>query len=162
MCLQGGLRGDDPETTLTAFVLIALAEAKQAGIRCTDPNVDVEVNHTRKRSAELVVPNISLRCVSSLSLRSRGVISSCAGINCLPCVSAAVSYAYDGWLPEESSGDAEETLHCGHRLVRTRSDGEPSTVRPDGLSTESVSCRYQDTQLCFIWTAQKTLTCEDI
>uniref|UniRef100_A0A672FYF9 Complement component c3b, tandem duplicate 2 n=1 Tax=Salarias fasciatus TaxID=181472 RepID=A0A672FYF9_SALFA len=31
VCLQGGLQGDDPETTLTAFVLIALAEAKQAG-----------------------------------------------------------------------------------------------------------------------------------
>uniref|UniRef100_A0A671TD78 Complement component c3b, tandem duplicate 1 n=1 Tax=Sparus aurata TaxID=8175 RepID=A0A671TD78_SPAAU len=41
--MTGGLRGDDPETTLTAFVLIALAEAKQAGIRCADPNVDVEL-----------------------------------------------------------------------------------------------------------------------
>lgn len=95
VCLQGGLRGDDPETTLTAFVLIALAEAKQAGIRCADPNVDVEVNHTRKRSAELDVLNTP-RCDSSLLLHSRGIISSCACMNCLSCVSAVVGYAYDG------------------------------------------------------------------
>lgn len=42
-CLQGGLRGDDPEITLTAFVMIALAEAKQAGVRCSDPDVNMEV-----------------------------------------------------------------------------------------------------------------------
>uniref|UniRef100_UPI0037E9C17B venom factor-like n=1 Tax=Semicossyphus pulcher TaxID=241346 RepID=UPI0037E9C17B len=41
--MTGGVRGDDPEITLTAFVLIALAEAKQAGIRCTDPNFNTEV-----------------------------------------------------------------------------------------------------------------------
>ncbi|XP_058497234.1 complement C3-like [Solea solea] len=41
--MTGGLRGDDPEITLTAFVLIALAEAKQAGIRCTHPDVNVEM-----------------------------------------------------------------------------------------------------------------------
>ncbi|XP_053275525.1 complement C3 [Pleuronectes platessa] len=40
--MTGGLRGDDPETTLTAFVLIALAEAKQAGIRCTSADVNLE------------------------------------------------------------------------------------------------------------------------
>ncbi|XP_040003011.1 complement C3-like isoform X3 [Xiphias gladius] len=40
--MTGGLRGDDPETTLTAFVLIALAEAKQAGINCTRPDVNME------------------------------------------------------------------------------------------------------------------------
>ncbi|XP_034756642.1 complement C3-like isoform X2 [Etheostoma cragini] len=44
--MTGGLRGDDPETTLTAFVLIALAEAKQAGIRCTGPSVEVAVRKT--------------------------------------------------------------------------------------------------------------------
>uniref|UniRef100_A0A8D3BHY9 Complement component c3b, tandem duplicate 2 n=1 Tax=Scophthalmus maximus TaxID=52904 RepID=A0A8D3BHY9_SCOMX len=46
--MTGGLRGDDPETTLTAFVLIALAEAKQAGIRCThaDVNVELIINRT--------------------------------------------------------------------------------------------------------------------
>lgn len=44
LCHQGGLRGDDPQITLTAFVLIALAEAKQAGISCSDPNVNLEVN----------------------------------------------------------------------------------------------------------------------
>ncbi|XP_029283155.1 LOW QUALITY PROTEIN: venom factor-like [Cottoperca gobio] len=44
--MTGGLRGDDPETTLTAFVLIALAEAKRAGIRCTGPNVDVVISKT--------------------------------------------------------------------------------------------------------------------
>ncbi|KAM4584772.1 complement C3-like [Odontesthes bonariensis] len=32
--MTGGLLGDDPEITLTAFVHIALAEAVQAGIRC--------------------------------------------------------------------------------------------------------------------------------
>ncbi|CAG5928835.1 unnamed protein product, partial [Menidia menidia] len=37
----GGLRGDDPEITLTAFVHIALAEAMQAGIRCNGSPVDV-------------------------------------------------------------------------------------------------------------------------
>lgn len=41
LCLQGGLRGDDPETTLTAFVLIALAEAKHAGISCVSSRVKV-------------------------------------------------------------------------------------------------------------------------
>ncbi|XP_028421447.1 complement C3 [Perca flavescens] len=44
--MTGGLRGDDPETTLTAFVLIALAEAKQARIRCTGPSVEVAVGKT--------------------------------------------------------------------------------------------------------------------
>lgn len=50
-CIQGGLRGDDPETTLTAFVLIALAEAKQAGIRCTgqDGNDQMEVIYTKEK-----------------------------------------------------------------------------------------------------------------
>ncbi|XP_041789834.1 complement C3-like [Chelmon rostratus] len=40
--MTGGLRGDDPEITLTAFVLIALSEAKQAGIRCTGQGSDIE------------------------------------------------------------------------------------------------------------------------
>ncbi|XP_024914124.1 complement C3-like [Cynoglossus semilaevis] len=40
--MTGGLRGDDPEITLTAFVMIALAEAKQAGVRCSDPDVNME------------------------------------------------------------------------------------------------------------------------
>uniref|UniRef100_A0A3B4ZLY2 Complement C3-like n=1 Tax=Stegastes partitus TaxID=144197 RepID=A0A3B4ZLY2_9TELE len=40
--MTGGLRGDDAATTLTAFVHIALAEAKQAGIRCSSPGVNVE------------------------------------------------------------------------------------------------------------------------
>ncbi|XP_032399538.1 complement C3, partial [Etheostoma spectabile] len=43
--MTGGLRGDDPETTLTAFVLIALAEAKQAGIRCNEERLKVAVVH---------------------------------------------------------------------------------------------------------------------
>lgn len=43
LCRQGGLRGEDPQITLTAFVLIALAEAKQAGFSCSDPNVNLEV-----------------------------------------------------------------------------------------------------------------------
>jgi len=59
LCLQGGLRGDDPETTLTAFVLIALAEAKRAGIGCTGPDVEV-------RSISLTVPIIALM-IPSLS-----------------------------------------------------------------------------------------------
>ncbi|GLD63856.1 complement C3-like protein, partial [Lates japonicus] len=41
--LTGGLRGDDPEITLTAFVLIALGEAKHAGIHCTHPDVNMEL-----------------------------------------------------------------------------------------------------------------------
>ncbi|XP_071384060.1 complement C3-like [Centroberyx affinis] len=47
----GGLRGDEPETTLTAFVLIALAEAKEAGIHCTG-DTDVEAA-TRKAASYL-------------------------------------------------------------------------------------------------------------
>ncbi|XP_074550629.1 venom factor-like [Halichoeres trimaculatus] len=40
--MTGGVRGDDPEITLTAFVLIALAEADQAGILCEDPDFDTK------------------------------------------------------------------------------------------------------------------------
>ncbi|XP_033480279.2 complement C3-like [Epinephelus lanceolatus] len=40
---QGG-RGDDPEITLTAFVLIALAEAKQAGLSCMGPSTEVHLH----------------------------------------------------------------------------------------------------------------------
>ncbi|CAJ1052901.1 complement C3-like [Xyrichtys novacula] len=40
--MTGGMRGDDPQVTLTAFVLIALAEAKQAGIHCSSPRVNME------------------------------------------------------------------------------------------------------------------------
>ncbi|XP_029706634.1 complement C3-like [Takifugu rubripes] len=40
--MTGGLRGDDPQITLTAFVLIALAEAKQAGISCSDPTINLD------------------------------------------------------------------------------------------------------------------------
>lgn len=39
--MTGGLRGDDPRITLTAFVLIALTEAEQAGIRCNDPSANI-------------------------------------------------------------------------------------------------------------------------
>ncbi|XP_068460339.1 complement C3-like [Clinocottus analis] len=44
--MTGGLRGDDPETTLTAFVLIALAEAKRTGISCIQPYVEVVIRKT--------------------------------------------------------------------------------------------------------------------
>ncbi|XP_010793433.1 ophiophagus venom factor-like, partial [Notothenia coriiceps] len=44
--MTGGLRGDDPETTLTAFVLIALAEAKHAGISCVNSRVKVVIRKT--------------------------------------------------------------------------------------------------------------------
>lgn len=54
MGFQGGLRGDDQEKTLLAFVMIALAEAKLAGITCTDPNVDVNV-----RSSASFAPHCS-------------------------------------------------------------------------------------------------------
>ncbi|KAJ0051248.1 hypothetical protein NL108_016549, partial [Boleophthalmus pectinirostris] len=40
--MTGGLRGDDPQVTLTAFVLIALAEAKEAKIHCSDDEVNTE------------------------------------------------------------------------------------------------------------------------
>lgn len=52
--MTGGLRGDDPQTTLTAFVLIALAEAKQTGISCSNRDINVEnvihktANHLRR------------------------------------------------------------------------------------------------------------------
>ncbi|KAM6940226.1 complement C3-like [Xenentodon cancila] len=39
--MTGGLRGDDPEITLTAFVHIAVAEATQAGISCGSSGLDV-------------------------------------------------------------------------------------------------------------------------
>ncbi|XP_054896874.1 ophiophagus venom factor-like [Poeciliopsis prolifica] len=38
--MTGGLRGDDPEITLTAFVHIAIAEAKKAGISCGGSDVE--------------------------------------------------------------------------------------------------------------------------
>ncbi|KAJ4944610.1 hypothetical protein JOQ06_013153 [Pogonophryne albipinna] len=44
--MTGGLRGDDPETTLTAFVLIALAEANHAGISCVSSSVKVVIRKT--------------------------------------------------------------------------------------------------------------------
>uniref|UniRef100_A0A3Q3L7G2 Complement component c3b, tandem duplicate 1 n=1 Tax=Mastacembelus armatus TaxID=205130 RepID=A0A3Q3L7G2_9TELE len=50
--MTGGLRGDDPETTLTAFVLIALAEAKQAGIHCSSPDGDNQVEVVIGKTAE--------------------------------------------------------------------------------------------------------------
>ncbi|KAJ0051299.1 hypothetical protein NL108_018414, partial [Boleophthalmus pectinirostris] len=40
--MTGGLRGDDPQVTLTAFVLIALAEAKEAKIHCSEARVNTE------------------------------------------------------------------------------------------------------------------------
>uniref|UniRef100_A0A3B3DU03 Complement component c3b, tandem duplicate 1 n=1 Tax=Oryzias melastigma TaxID=30732 RepID=A0A3B3DU03_ORYME len=40
--MTGGLRGGDPEITLTAFVHIALSEAKRAGIACTSSGVTLE------------------------------------------------------------------------------------------------------------------------
>lgn len=54
-CFQGGLRGDDPEITLTAFVLIALAEAKQAGIRCASEVENVQVIFTKEQKNELIM-----------------------------------------------------------------------------------------------------------
>ncbi|XP_033986006.1 venom factor-like [Trematomus bernacchii] len=48
--MTGGLRGDDPETTLTAFVLIALAEAKHAGISCVSPSLSVRTAECLKRA----------------------------------------------------------------------------------------------------------------
>ncbi|XP_051940569.1 complement C3-like, partial [Hippocampus zosterae] len=44
--MTGGMRGDDPEITLTAFVLIALAEAKQAGIRCSQQKLEEAIDST--------------------------------------------------------------------------------------------------------------------
>ncbi|KAK5865371.1 hypothetical protein PBY51_019649 [Eleginops maclovinus] len=52
--MTGGLRGDDPETTLTAFVLIALAEAKQAGISCISPNVKVVIDQNYNPTQSLL------------------------------------------------------------------------------------------------------------
>ncbi|XP_068177027.1 complement C3-like [Antennarius striatus] len=44
--MTGGIRGDDPQITLTAFVLIALLEAKEAGIDCSDPKVHISIRKT--------------------------------------------------------------------------------------------------------------------
>lgn len=44
--MTGGLRGDDPQTTLTAFVLVALAEARQAGFGCAGPKMETHVRKT--------------------------------------------------------------------------------------------------------------------
>ncbi|KAM3865316.1 venom factor-like [Diretmus argenteus] len=46
--MTGGVSGNEPKTTLTAFVLIALAEAKEAGIRCTG---DTDVKASTDRAA---------------------------------------------------------------------------------------------------------------
>ncbi|XP_037546482.1 complement C3 [Nematolebias whitei] len=40
--MTGGLRGDDPEITLTAFVHIAFAEAKETKVDCSTSGVDVK------------------------------------------------------------------------------------------------------------------------
>lgn len=57
MGFQGGLRGDDQEKTLLAFVMIALAEAKLAGITCTDPNIDMNVRNSPSFVLTSVVPS---------------------------------------------------------------------------------------------------------
>ncbi|KAM4750099.1 complement C3-like [Anableps anableps] len=44
--MTGGLRGDDPEITLTSFVHIAIAEAKKAGINCGRPDVELATTWT--------------------------------------------------------------------------------------------------------------------
>ncbi|XP_061686699.1 complement C3-like [Syngnathoides biaculeatus] len=44
--MTGGLRGNDPKITLTAFVLIALAEAEQAGIHCSQENLEEAIGKT--------------------------------------------------------------------------------------------------------------------
>ncbi|KAM9314887.1 venom factor-like [Pholidichthys leucotaenia] len=41
--MMGGLRGGDPQITLTAFVQIALAEAKKAKIECNNPEIKINV-----------------------------------------------------------------------------------------------------------------------
>lgn len=63
---QGGVRGDDQEKTLSAFVVIALAEAKLAGISCSDPSVDQHV----KRYATPPLSSVDL----SLTTFSCGVV----------------------------------------------------------------------------------------
>ncbi|KAM4595769.1 complement C3-like [Fundulus diaphanus] len=44
--MTGGLRGDDPKITLTAFVHIAVAEAEKAGINCGSPEVEAAISST--------------------------------------------------------------------------------------------------------------------
>ncbi|XP_061770767.1 complement C3-like [Nerophis ophidion] len=44
--MTGGIHGRDGETTLTAFVVVALAEAKQAGIRCSGQNLEAAIGKT--------------------------------------------------------------------------------------------------------------------
>ncbi len=40
--IQGGLRGSESRVSLTAFVLIALAEAKNA-VTCQEPGLNIQV-----------------------------------------------------------------------------------------------------------------------
>ncbi|XP_028301630.1 A.superbus venom factor 2-like [Gouania willdenowi] len=51
--MMGGLVGDDPQTTLTAFVLIALGEAQQAGIDCGVPD-----SHRIKRVIQTIADKL--------------------------------------------------------------------------------------------------------
>ncbi|KAK0136530.1 Venom factor [Merluccius polli] len=45
--MTGGLRGGEAKTTLTAFVLIALAEARGAGVRCSGNSEDRAANYLK-------------------------------------------------------------------------------------------------------------------
>uniref|UniRef100_A0A3Q2CWB6 Complement component c3b, tandem duplicate 2 n=1 Tax=Cyprinodon variegatus TaxID=28743 RepID=A0A3Q2CWB6_CYPVA len=46
--MTGGLRGDDPEITLTAFVHIAVSESMKAGVRCGSPDVEEAITWTNQ------------------------------------------------------------------------------------------------------------------
>ncbi|TNN34345.1 Complement C3 [Liparis tanakae] len=69
--MTGGLRGDDPETTLTAFVLIALAEAKRAGISCSGPDVEVRPTSLTGGGAIVVIPIPSVVVLHNMLLHMR-------------------------------------------------------------------------------------------
>lgn len=133
MCLQGGLRGDDPEITLTAFVLIALSEAKQAGIRCTGQGSDIEVSRASKMICSVGCAIFPLQLTAV-----KGFFTSLS----LWWVSAIGCYPGDSWVPEESSGDiGQETIHRGHCLVCAGPAGEASALWPDTAFTQSCSSR---------------------
>lgn len=124
LCHQGGLRGDDPEITLTAFVLIALAEAKQAGISCSDPNVNLEV----KKQCYLF-PLFYLDITDTLSYLI--ILHQTLAF-------LTVSHVKDSGISKKShSGQSQAAVHGGHRLIRDRSDAEDSELQPFNVPDES-------------------------
>lgn len=50
--MQGGLQGSESRVSLTAFVLIALAEAQNA-VTCQEPDLDIQVTSLCKTAINI-------------------------------------------------------------------------------------------------------------